>query len=448
MGRPHAVMDRELVDVAQGRTKRLIIQMPPRHGKSELSAKYFTAWYRGTFSDRKVCVASSTEDLASKWSGEARDLLVEHGPDLFGANIRPDKQAASDWQLIEGGETRAVGVGGSLFGFGFHLGIIDDYFKSIEQALSETERNKVHRWFHGTIRNRLEDEHTGAIVIIATRYHKDDLVGRLLKEQETGGDQWKVVKLAALAEENDPLGRQPGEALWPEKWSCRHLEQERTSLAQSGYPWMFEALYQQEPPDLIDSEWPSHYFADHIWFDDWPPVDSFVCRVIVIDPSLGKTDKADYSAIIYLCKDHEGVYWIDADIQRRPATTIAVDAIRWHHQWRPDALGCESVGFQELMGDLLEREAAKINEDVWFCGIGANAEKKVRIRRLSPLLADGRFRFRRRSPGTSLLLEQLKGFPTHKFKDGPDALEQAVRLCEKLLRGEIIEHGQEELLTP
>lgn len=435
MGRHHALMDRKLVQVSKGQVKRLIIQMPPRHGKSELCSKYFTSWYRGTYPDRKVLITSATQPLAAKWSGESRDLLGQNGKELFGVSLRWDKQAASEWCLEEGGETRAAGVGGSIFGFGFHAGIIDDYFGSIEQALSQNERDKVHQWFHGTLKNRQEDEHTSSIVIIATRYHKDDLVGRLLKEQEHGGDQWEVIRLPALAEENDPLGRQPGEALWPEKWSREYLEGVRRSLAQGGYPWMYEALYQQNPPDIIDSEWPSEYFADHIWFDRWPAHEDFVCKVISIDPSLGKTDHSDYSAIIALGKDRNGVYWIDADLARRPSTRIVEDGLAWYQAWRPTAIGCETVAFQELLREQFESKAASQNQEIWFCGMNNHTPKMTRIRSLTPLLSHGRLRFRRGSPGIALLLEQLKGFPAHKFDDGPDGLEMAVRLCEWLLNG-------------
>lgn len=435
MGPHHALVDRKLVDVARGRIKRLIVQMPPRHGKSELCSKYFPAWYRGTFPDRKVLLSSATHPLATKWSAEARDVLGEYGPSMFGVRLRADKQAAADWALVEGGETRAIGAGGALFGFGFHVAIIDDYFGSIEQALSQAERDRVHRWYHGTIRNRLEDEDTGAIVILATRYHKDDLVGRLLKEQETGGDKWDVVRLPALAEENDLLGRQPGTALWPWKWSREYLEGERRALAQGGYPWMFEALYQQNPPDIIDSEWPAGFFEDHIWFDKWPGDDQFVCKVIAIDPSLGKSDKSDYSAIVMLGKDRDGCYWIDADLSRRPSSQIVQDGLEWHRAWRPVAIGCETVAFQQLLQSEFEEKAAARNQEIWFCGLNSQIPKMTRIRSLTPLLAQSRIRLRRGSPGVALLLEQLKGFPSHKFDDGPDGLEMAVRLCEWLLNG-------------
>lgn len=423
--------------MARGKCRRLIVEMPPRHGKSELCAKYFTAWYRGTFPERKVCLASATHPLASKWSAEARDLLGEHGRGLFGVNLREDKQAAGEWALEEGGETRAVGVGGSLFGFGFHVAVIDDYFGSIEQALSQAERDRCHRWFHGTIRNRLEDEATGAIAILATRYHKDDLVGRLLKEQEHGGDQWRVIRLPALAELNDPLGREVGEALWPEKWSQGYLEREQRSLSQGGYPWMWEALYQQTPPEIIDSEWPTEYFDDHIWFDDWNEAGDVACNVIAIDPSLGKSVKSDYSAIVMLAKDLEGTYWVDADLRRRPSSVIVRDALDHHRAFKPVALGCETNQFQELLRGQFEEKAETDGQHIWFCGINNHLPKRVRIRSLTPLLAKQKLRFKRHSPGVSLLLEQLKGFPSHKYDDGPDALEMAIRLCESILQGTV-----------
>lgn len=448
MGRHLAFVDCELAKVACGLTKRLIVEMPPRHGKSELCAKYFAAWYRGSFPDRKVCLASATHPLATKWSGEARDLLGEYGTQLFGVHLRGDKQAAGEWALVEGGETRAIGVGGSLFGFGFNLGIIDDYFGSIEQALSQAERDRCHRWFHGTIRNRLDDEATGAIVILATRYHKDDLVGRLLKEQDHGGDKWRVIRLPALAEENDPLGRAVGEPLWPEKWSLDHLESERRTLSKSGYPWLWEALYQQTPPDIIDSEWPAEFFDDHIWFDEWPEDKELVCRVIAIDPSLGKTDKSDYSAIIMAAKDFQGRYWVDADVSRRPSSKLVSDGMAWHQAFRPAALGCETNQFQELLRDSFETAATASGQNVWFLGINNFTHKMVRIRSLTPLLARKQFRFKRHSSGVSLLIEQLKGFPSHKFDDAPDALEMAIRLIEALLAGAILIDMPEEQLIP
>src|SRR5690606_13671556 len=139
----------------------------------------------------------------------------------------------------------------------------------------------------------------GAVVVIATRWHKDDLIGRLLEESKQGGDQWEVISLPALADENDPLGREPGEELWPERqievdgeletigFGQENLNQTRAAYYAGGYPWMWEALYQQKPPEVIDAEFDPAWFGEHVMFDQWPDLASIRFRVVALDPSLG-----------------------------------------------------------------------------------------------------------------------------------------------------------------
>lgn len=442
MYKHHAMIDRCLFDAAIGKLKRVIIQMPPRHGKSFLASKYFPAWYMGMFGDRNMLITSTTQDLAKNWSQDSRDILAEHGEQLFGFGLSKDDQGAKDWKTTRGGECRAIGAGGSAYGFGAHAIVIDDYHGSIEDALSLAERNHRHRWYHGTIRNRLNSETEGTIIIVATPYHKDDLASRLIKEQETGGDKWYVLKLPAIAGQNDQLGRKPGEALWPEKWSLAHLEKERKALETAGYPWMFDALYQCEPSDVVDSEFPSEFFGDGIYFDYWPHHSQIVSRVVHVDPSMGKSEKSDYSAIIALAKDRDGTYWCDADLRRRPVTELAQDAISIFTDFEGEALGCETNAFQELVGERLQEEAERVRIDCWFVGVHNNIDKRVRIRKLTSPLAQGRIRFKRHSPGVNLLIEQLRGFPAHKHDDGPDALEGAIRLINHTLAGTIHEHTE------
>lgn len=434
MYRHHAVLDKELLALANGKNRRLIVQEPPRHGKSEHGSRYFPAWFLGKFPTKHIILASATDELAADFSGAARDLLLEHGERYFDVHVRRDKQAAHRWALEEGGSMRAVGVGGGVMGRGADGLIIDDYFGKLEEALSETERRKRHRWFHATVKTRLSP--TGWVLIIATRYHPKDVIGELLEEAKHGGDEWNVIRFPAIAEENDQLGRKPGEALWPEQWSVEQLLQMRASYNASGYPWMFEALYQQNPPDVLDAEWPAEYFGEHIWFDKWPAADRIVCKVMSIDPSLGKSDKSDYSAIIMLAKDRDGHYWIEADIARRPSARIVEDGLAWHRGFKPTALGCETNQFQDLLHGQFEARAEELRESIWFCGINNHTPKRVRIRTLTPHLAKRRIHIRRGSGG-SLLVEQLKGFPSHKFDDGPDGAEMGVRLVEAVLQGAV-----------
>lgn len=239
------LLNRKLVDVATGRTKRLMVFMPPRHGKSELVSRYFPAWYLGLFPDKRIILASYEADFAATWGRKARNLLEEFGPSLFGVRVSAESSAASRWDLEnrEGGMVTA-GVRGPITGKGANVAIIDDPVKNDQEAMSETYRDAAWDWYRATFSTRIQEE--GAIILVMTRWHEDDLAGRLLREQESGGDSWEIVNLPALAEDNDPLGRAPGEALCPALFTRATLE--RTKIRVGSYWW--NALYQQRPsPD-------------------------------------------------------------------------------------------------------------------------------------------------------------------------------------------------------
>jgi len=417
------ILNRELMEIATGANKRLIVEMPPRHGKSFLCSQFFPAWYKGRFPDRHIIVTSATDDLATDFSAAARDLVDEHGPSLFGVRVREDRRAAHRWATEGGGDVRAAGVCGGIMGRGCSLLLIDDYFKNVEEALSETYRRRVHQWYHSTSTTRLTAD--GSIVIIATRWHADDLIGRVLKEAEITGEQWRRISFPALGDD--------GAALWPEMFSAEWLQAKRASYYASGYAWMWEALYQQQPPTVLDSEFDAAYFdGDDIWFGDWPPEDEILWRVLVLDPSLGKTDKSDYSAFVMLALHQSGRMFVDADLQRRDSVRIVQDGIGHCRTFFPHVFGCEFNGFQELLGVLWWPEATRNGVLLPVKGIHNHDNKRVRIRRLTEYLAQRRIVFRSHSPGVSLLLEQLKCFPSHKYDDGPDALEMGVRLLEDL----------------
>lgn len=432
MARHLEVLDRALADIAAGRRSRLIVEMPPRHGKSELTSKGMVTWYLGTFPDRDVILTSATDALAAGFSMSARDLLAEHGPSMFGVGIRSDVRGRHLWETAAGGSCRAAGVGGAIMGKGANLLLIDDYFKNHEEALSETTRESVGKWFSSTSETRLTPD--GAIVIVATRWHTDDLIGRCLKEMELGGETWDVIRFAALAERDDPLGRGEGESLWPQRFSREWMEKRKRSYVLRGYEWMWEALYQQNPPSTLDSEFPPEYFGDHIWFDTWPPPDQVAWRVMTLDPSLGRSDKADYSAIVEITLTKDLVMYVHADLQRRSASHIVRDAIARGRAFNPHVFGVEANGFQSLLQETFWTECRRQGVMLNVHGITSSQNKIERIRAtLTEYLHQGRFRFKRGSPGASLLVEQLKGFPTTKHDDGPDALEMGVQILTKLV---------------
>lgn len=328
-------------------------------------------------------------------------------------------------------------------GRGADLLIIDDYFKNVEEALSETIRRKMYQWYLTTSKSRLSP--TGVQVIIATRWHYNDLIGEVLSTAEKTGEEWRVVSFPAI---NDD-----GSTLWPEQWPIELLEPTRRGYYESGYPWMWEALYQQRPPATIDSEWPPEYF-DEIFVNEWPATSERLITSVALDPSMGENETSDYSAFVACCKGHDGIYYLDANIARRDISQIVATGVAWMKDIRPDAFGCETVLFQKMLLTEFQRALPSIGiDDSQIYGIKNNSmgsrfkdQKRTRIRaRLTKLLASGRIKVRR-SPGSSLLVEQLRGFPSHKHDDGPDAAEMAIRLADELLDGAGLNEPFEEAL--
>ena len=231
-----------LVRVASTPGQRLIVAMPPRHGKSTLTSRYLPAWYIGTYPTRKVILASYEADFASSWGRGVRDILEEHGADLFGIRIRRDSTAANRWDVEgHGGGMITAGVGGPITGRGANLLLIDDPVKNAEQAASRTYRERVWEWWLSTAFTRLEPG--ASAVVVMTRWHEDDLAGRLLANPEQGGGPWTLVALPALAGAGDALGRAAGEPLWPARYGAEALAEIRRSVG--SYWW--SALYQQAP---------------------------------------------------------------------------------------------------------------------------------------------------------------------------------------------------------
>ena len=248
---PHLdLIDKLIVDAVAGRApSRLIIEVPPRHGKSELISRHTPAWFLGCFPDKRVLLATYGGDFAASWGRKNRDLLEEHGRGLYGIAVDQSSRASDRWDIAdhEGGMGTA-GVGGGITGKGADLFIIDDPVKDAEEAQSDIIRQRHWDWWQSTASTRL---HPGAVVILLmTRWHEDDLAGRLLthfdEDEDAEGEEWVEVRLPALAEPGDPLGRALDEALWPARFSAAWLRRKRHEI---GDYW-FNALYQGRPTAL------------------------------------------------------------------------------------------------------------------------------------------------------------------------------------------------------
>lgn len=218
--------------VTSGEINRLMLFVPPRHGKSEMTTIRYPVWRLERNPELRVIVAAYNATLASRFSRKSRKIARER------LKLSDERSAADDWETLSGGGLRAVGVGGGVTGSGAHLIIIDDPVKSREEANSVTYRDRVWDWYTEDLYSRLEPG--GSIILIMTRWHEDDLAGRIMASDDAGS--WSVISLPALAGENDPLGRKPGDALCPERYDVPALERIRRVMGIG-----FHALYQQTP---------------------------------------------------------------------------------------------------------------------------------------------------------------------------------------------------------
>jgi hypothetical protein len=219
----HERIAAKLEAVERGELDRLMIFMPPRHGKSELASRKFPARYLGKHPGRQVIAASYNSDLATDFGRDVRNLMAspEYAEVFPGVGLRPDSKAADRMNTTQGGAYFAAGVGTATTGRGAHLGIIDDPFKDREDADSENQRERVWNWYRSTFFTRLMPG--GAVVLIQTRWHEDDLAGRLLEQDgrlEDGGE-WDVLELPAIS---------GGKALWPEWYDVPALERIKATI--------------------------------------------------------------------------------------------------------------------------------------------------------------------------------------------------------------------------
>lgn len=287
---PHIrLMLEELNNLQDG--EALIITMPPRHSKSE-SVKAWLEWSLGQHPQDEAILASYAIDLARRHSRSIRNEVAGHGSGAFqrffpGVTLAADSAAASDWALAQGGRFKAAGVGVGITGMGARFAVIDDPFKDRKQAESDTVRDTVWEWFTSAFLTRLTPD--ARVIVMHTRWHEDDLVGRIQSRleagetDELGGLRWRVLNLPAFAEEDDLLGRPEGAALWPERYDTKRLEGIRDAN-----PYDFAALYQQRPTNRGGT-----VFMEPQTYTD--PVEGRI--YITVDTAASKRETADYSVL-------------------------------------------------------------------------------------------------------------------------------------------------------
>ncbi|WP_245599936.1 phage terminase large subunit [Paenibacillus harenae] len=410
------VLDETLIKVSEGTLKRVIVTMPPRHGKSERVSKKFPAWHVGRNPGDEIILASYSVDLSRGFSRIARDTLIAN-QDMFGINVDPANQSAESWgtEGYRGGVT-AAGVGGAITGKGAKIAIIDDPVKNAEEADSETMREKIWEWYTSTLYTRLTPD--GRIIVVMTRWHEDDLVGRLLKKEADEiaegthkGERWTVINFPALAEKDDYLGRAEGEPLWPEfGFDQNRMEQIKVDVGSR----VFNALYQQRPSaadgNFLKRDWWRYY--------ENPPI--FASMLISVDAAFKDEDDSDYVVIQAWGRTGPNMYLVD-QVRAKLNFPATLQSIRNMVAKYPEAhlKLIEDKANGSAIIQTLQREIPGI------LGINPEGGKVARVNAVSAYIESGNV-YLPRTSWTQDFVEEAASFPNGKNDDQVDAMSQAL----------------------
>lgn len=377
----HEEIAKQLMRVERGEVKRLMIFVPPRHGKSELGSIKFPAWYLGRHPDKEVITSSYSADLAQDFGYKTRNLVnSQEYADIFKTRLRDDSKSKAKWLTEEGGGYTATGVGGAITGRGADLAVIDDPFKNREEAESKTIRDKVYNWYTSTLYTRLEKN--GAIILILTRWHQDDLAGRLLKAMEEGKEQWEVIKFPAIAIK-DESHRKQGEALWPEKYDIDALENIKANIG----VYDFNALYQQTP---IASE--TQEFKEEQWkyrtLEEVLALQTY--RTLTIDTAISQKASADYTGLCLNFTDKENNWNIKAWKEKIGPMELIDLLFNLHERFRLDKIGIEKTIYLQAIKPFLDEEMKRRNRFLPIVELTHNqVAKETRIRGILPRYGAG-----------------------------------------------------------
>jgi predicted phage terminase large subunit-like protein len=418
-GRHHKIMAEAFEKVARGDLKRLIINMPPRHTKSEFASYLLPAWFLGRDPHKKIIQASNTAELAVGFGRKVRNLVnSEDYKEIFpDVGLRADSKAAGRWNTNADGEYFAVGVGGVMTGKGADILIIDDPHSEQEAAQGEFNPdvyNKVYEWYTSGPRQRLQPG--GSIIVVMTRWSLRDLTGQILKKSiETDkGEHWEVIELPALMPSGDPL--------WPEFWSQQELEALQEELP--GPKW--QAQYQQKPTSeegaLIKRE----------WWRRWTKPTAPSCEAIIQswDTAFLKTQRSDYSAMttwgIFHGPNDQGVtipqlILLDAMKAKLEFPELKQQAYRSFQEWEPDQIIVE----QKASGAPLIFELRAMGIPVMEFAPTRGQDKIARVNAVTDLFASGMVWAPERKWADDVI-EECAAFPAGEHDDLVDSLSQAL----------------------
>ena len=403
----HAQIAEALESVERGECKRLMIYAPPRHTKSELSSRRFPSWYLGRNPSKQIIATTYGHDFASDFGRDVRNIInSDEYQRVFDTRLRSDSQSANRWHTDKDGVYISTGVGGSITGRGAHIALIDDPFKNRDDADSEVHREKVWKWYTSTLYTRLMPG--GAIILIMTRWHEDDLAGRLLEAQKHGGDQWTVVNLQAIASE----GTDNEQALWPEWYNIDYLKQVKSVVGARDW----SALYQQNPTadegTFFKREWFKRYNLG-----EQPTTNKYQSTDFAVTD-----DGGDYTelGIIGLCSEMD--LWVEDWWSGQTTSDIWIDAMLDQIKEHSPLCSFGETGVirraVEPLFRMMGRQKRVYPRIEWITRTG---DKASVARALQGMAANGKVHIPRTEWGDRLV-EQLVAFPAGKHDDAVDVL--------------------------
>lgn len=414
-GQHHKIMADAFERVANGTLKRLIINMPPRHTKSEFASYLLPAWFLGKFPEKKIIQTAHTAELSTGFGRKVRNLVSsEDYAKVFDTKLSSDSKAAGRWNTNKGGEYFAIGVGGAVTGKGADLLIIDD-----PHSEQEAKQNNpaifdgVYEWYTSGPRQRLQPN--GAIIIVMTRWATRDLTGQILKKSGNDGvDEWEVIEFPAILPSGTPL--------WPAFWSKKELESLKAELPVAKW----EAQYQQNPTGnegaiIKRDQW-------RIWEKDNMPQCEYIIQSW--DTAFEKNNRADYSACttwgIFERPDDKGNYktniiLLDAFKQRMEFPELKKMALELYKQWEPDTLIIE----KRAAGAPLIYELRKIGVPLSEYTPGKGNDKISRVNSIADLFASGVV-WCPTTRWADEVMEELAAFPNGDNDDLVDSSSQAL----------------------
>lgn len=413
--------------VLKGESPRVMIFMPPRHGKSDEATQKYPAWVLGKSPEFPIIVSSYSQDLATTFGQGTRDLMESNNYQaIFDTRLRSDTSAKANWMTDKKGGYLAVGVGGSITGKGFKIGIVDDPFKNREEADSPVSRESVWKWWLSTFSTR--EEGNGAKIVILTRWHEDDLAGRLItqqkeaeKNQEEFFDKWEILEFKAISVKEEPPYRKQDEPLWPGKFSLDKLKSIRASIG--SYEW--SALYQQEPVDEASQEFKKNWYQ----YRELEEVNKMVTRKFAtIDTALSKHAKSDSTGVTRNYVDMEN-RWNIRSTRYRINSKSLVDLIFMLHEEGFEKIGIEEGAYLEAVKPFLDEECSKRNKFPYVVTLKhGGIMKETRIRGLIPRYENKQI-FHIHGECVDLEEEQLK-FPKAVHDDCLDSEAYQLQIAE------------------